>query len=55
MALFRGGGVEPGLGRREIRSGGLQLPVEEIVPPQHGSTQARALPKNTATLIIYFI
>lgn len=44
MALSRGGGTAPGLGRRGIRSRGLQLPVEEKVPPQLGSIQARALP-----------
>ena len=43
MALFHGGGVEPGLGTKEIRSRGLQLPMEEKVPPQIGSTGARAL------------
>ena len=43
MALFHGGGAEPGLGTREIRSRGLQLPMEEKVPSQIGSTGARAL------------
>lgn len=34
LALFHGGGAEPGLGIREIRSRGLQLPVEgKEVPP----------------------
>lgn len=40
MALFHGGGAEPGLGIREIRSRGLQLPVEgkEVLPcPGHSS------------------
>lgn len=35
LVLFHGGGAEPGLGRWEIRSRGLQLPVEgKEVPPQ---------------------
>ena len=43
MALFHGGGAEPSLGTREIRSGGLQLPMEGKVPPQNGPRGARAL------------
>lgn len=34
-----GGGAEPGLGLREIRSGGLQLPMEEKVPPRLGPSE----------------
>lgn len=48
MALFHGEGTEPGLGRREMRSRRLQVPVEgKEAPPQPGPTQARALPACT--------